>query len=73
MQKDLGLLISHDLKWTDHIKAAFSKALSVLFLLKRSSPFLTMPAKLNLFKPMIVPVLACGRTCCYTIAGSSKP
>ena len=57
VQKDLGLLISRDLKWADHIRAACNKAIGVLCLLKRSSPLLTMSVKLNLFKSMIIPVV----------------
>ena len=72
MEKDLGLLISRDLKWTDDIKAACSRALSVLFLLKRSSSVLTMPAKLNLFKSVIIPVLIYGGTCWYANVDSLK-
>ena len=65
VQKDLGLLISRDLKWADHIRAACNKAIGVLCLLKRSSPLLTMSVKLNLFKSMIIPVLIYGSSCWY--------
>ena len=65
VQKDLGLLISRDLKWADHIRAACNKAIGVLCLLKRSSPLLTMSVKLNLLKSMIIPVLIYGSSCWY--------
>ena len=65
-QKDLGLLISRDLKWADHTRAACNKAIGVLCLLKRSSPLLNMSVKLNLFKSMIIPVLIYGSSCWYS-------
>ena len=41
IQKDLGIYVTRDLKWDIHIKKSASKALGVLFMLKRSSPHLT--------------------------------
>ena len=56
---------SLDLKWTDDLEAACRKAVSVLFLLKRSSPLLLIPANLNLLTARIISVLIYGNTCWY--------
>ena len=63
IQKDLGVYVTKDLKWDIHIKKSASKALGVLFMLKRSSPRLTPSVKLNLYKSMVLPVLLYGSVC----------
>ena len=65
VQKDLDLLISRDLKWADHIRAACNKAIGFLGLLKRRSPLLTMSVKMNIFKSKIILVLIYGGSCWY--------
>ena len=72
VRKDLGLLICHDLKWTDYIKAACNKTINVPSLLARSSTFLAMPGTSNLFKILNIPVLIYVITCWYAIVDSLK-
>ena len=50
LQKGLSIMISSNLKWKTPIQMATSKALRVFFMLKRSSPVLSAPVKLNLCK-----------------------
>ena len=53
-QRDLGLLISNDLKWDSHLKYAAQNALKVFFMIKRSSPSLPIATKIKLYKSMIL-------------------
>lgn len=71
-QKDLGILVSKDLKWDLHIKTACSKALGVFFMLKRSSPTLSLITKLNLYKSMVVPTLIYGSVCWFNNVTNTK-
>ena len=54
-----------------HKKSA-SKALGVLFMLKRSSPRLTPSVKLNLYKSMVLPVLLYGSVCWFANITNTK-
>ena len=65
LQKDLGLIINAELKWNDHIGINISKAMKVLFMVKRNSPNLSLITKLNIYKSMIIPVLLFGSSCWY--------
>lgn len=65
-EKDLGVLVSHDLKWSEHIKEAVRKANSVLFLIKRNcSATLPVKHKLNMYKSMVIPVISYGSSVWY--------
>ena len=72
VQKDLGLMISSDLKWDEHIKAAANKALKVFFMIKRNSPFLPTQTKIKLHKSMILPTLIYGSNCWSTNVANMK-
>ncbi len=71
-QKDLGIHMSNDMKWNQHIKTAAKKALGVFFMLKRSSPSLTPPTKMKLYKSMVLPVLIYGSTCWFANVENTK-
>ena len=45
LQKDLGLLITPDLKWHQHVNFKCQKTLSAFFMLSRSSPNLSTASK----------------------------
>ena len=53
-------------------KKSANKALGVLFMLKRSSPRLTLSAKLNLYKSMVLPVLLYGSICSFANLTNTK-
>ena len=72
IQKDLGKIVSDDLKWIYHIKTATKKALGVFFMLKRSSPKLNPSTKLNLYKSMVLPILIYGSSCWFANVESCK-
>ena len=72
IQKDLGVYVTEDLKWDIQIKKSGSKALGVLFMLKRSSPRLTPSVKLNLYKSMLLPVLSYGIVCWFANVTNTK-
>ena len=57
-EKNLGVIVSSDLSWTPHIRKQCQKAVSVFFLIRRNiSSSVSVAARLNLYKSMIVPVL----------------
>ena len=60
---DLGLIISDDMKWNEHIDMVCLKAIRVFYMIKRNVSNLTAKAKLNLYKSMIVPILLYGSPC----------
>ena len=62
-QRDLGLLISNDLKWDIHLKYAAQNALKVFFMIKRSSPSLPIATKIKLYKSMILRTLIHSSNC----------
>ena len=61
--RDLGLLISNDLKWDIHLKYAAQNALKVFFMIKRSSPSLPIATKIKLYKSMILRTLIHSSNC----------
>jgi hypothetical protein len=62
-QLDLGITISQNLKWSEHIRKVVRKASNVLGLLVRNScPSLTAHHKLQLYKSMVVPVITYGNS-----------
>ena len=63
VQKDLGLTISSDLNWNNHIDNACKKANRVIFMIKHNTNNLSRTAKLNLYKSMVVPVLTYASPC----------
>ena len=73
-QKDLGVLLSDDLNGTNTFKKAVIKARNVLWMVKKNSQILSPTAKLNIYEPMIVPILMYGSNvwypnniCCKTL------
>ena len=72
IQKDLGVYVTTDLKWDIHKKKSASKALGVLFMLKRRSPRLTPTVKLKLYKSMVLPVLLYGSVCWFANVTNTK-
>ena len=57
-EKDLGVVVSSDLSWTPHIRKQCQKTVSVFFLIRRNiSSSVSVAARLNLYKSMIVTVL----------------
>ena len=71
-QKGLGIHMSDDMQWNHHIKSTTIQALGVFFMLKRSSPNLSPPTKLKLYKSMVLPVLICGSTCWFPNVENTK-
>ena len=57
VHKDLGLVITSNLDWTLHITTIINSAMRVFQMVKRSSPFLPVFSKLNIYKSMILPKL----------------
>ena len=72
IQKNLGVYVTEDLKWDIHIKKSASKALGILFMLKRSSPRLTPSVELKLYKSMVLPVLLYGSVCWFANVTNTK-
>ena len=62
-QSDLGLILSSDLKWDQHIEKAFKNAIDVFFMIERNVSNIYWTTKLNLYKSMIVPILVYGGPC----------
>ena len=59
--KDLGVLLSSDLSWSDHIHRIVSKAYKMLGLIRRSfSNSLPIPVKNSYISLLFVPI-------CYTV------
>ena len=71
-QKDLGIYVSDDMKWSHQIKTATKKALGVFFMLKRSSPEHSAPTKLKFYKSMVLSVLIYGKTCWFANVENTK-
>ena len=72
LQKDLGLIITPDSKWHQHVKFKCQKALSAFFMLCRSSPNLSTASKLDLYKSMILPQFMYACPCWYPDLGDLK-
>ena len=64
MEKDLGLIVQSDLKWSHHIDKACAKAFRIYFMIKRNVSNLSYQSKLQLYKSMIVPTVLYA-SCCY--------
>ena len=62
-QKDLGLIVSNDLTWSQHMEKACVKANRVFFMIKRNTSNLHWKAKLNLYKSMVIPVIMYASSC----------
>ena len=59
VQKDLGVLISKDLFWTENCNQRRTKSLKSLWFLKRNISFKsTTKAKLNAYTGYVVPVIS---------------
>ena len=69
---DLGVLISKDLKWKDHILKAIQKGIKVFQLVRRVLPFsLSTGKKLMLYKTLVLSILLyaspCWAPCCFSL------
>lgn len=63
---DLGLTLSHDLKWSNHVEKKIINANRVFQMIRRnSSNLLTIKAKINLYKATIIPTLLYGSECIW--------
>ena len=68
-EKDLGVMITNDLKWNTHILSRCKKAHCVLHMLMRNvSPLTSWRTKCDLYKSMVLPVL----TYCSPVWSPSK-
>lgn len=56
-QKDLGVLMTKDLKWGEHINTIVKKANSFLYVIKRSFQLITTNVFLKIYKTYIRPLL----------------
>ena len=66
VEKDLGVMVSANLHWTEHWKRRCIKAYAAFFMIKRNvSSVTTLLTKLNLFKCYLVAVLTYGMQVCY--------
>ena len=64
VEKDLGVMVSANLHWTEHWKRCIN-AYAAFFMIKRNvSSVTTLLAKLNLFKSYLVPILTSGMQVC---------
>ena len=60
-EKDLGIIISTSLKWSEHITCICGKSNRVLSMLKRNSARrLHWRQRLNMYKSMVLPILSYG-------------
>ena len=69
---DLGVLISKDLKWKDHILKAIQKSIKVFQFIRRALPFsLSIEKKLMLYKTLVLSILLyaspCWAPCCFSL------
>ena len=65
-EKDLGVILTNNLKWSIHFTTACRKANTMLSLIQRnSSPSLTWYHKLNMYKSTIVPIIMYGSCVCF--------
>ena len=62
-QKDLGLIVSNDLTWSQHMEKTRVKANRVFFMIKRNTSILHWKAKLNLYKSMVILVIMYASSC----------
>jgi Reverse transcriptase (RNA-dependent DNA polymerase)/Endonuclease-reverse transcriptase len=59
-QIDLGITVSHDLKWEDHILGIVKRANSIIYLVKKSFHNITGDIFIKIYKSFIRPVLEFG-------------
>ena len=60
-QKDLGLIISHDFKWNNHLSLKLSKAQNLYFFIRNTVPWSTPSAvKFNIYCSTILSVIMYG-------------
>ena len=69
---DLGLYIADILNWDAHVEAKCSKANKVFFMMKRSSPHISVKSKLNLYKTMVLPIMMYASCCCHASVRSMR-
>ena len=71
--RDLGLIVSSNLLWSEHISRRLGKAYGSLNLLKRNvSTKLRVSAKLNLYKSTVVAVISDASPCWYASRGDMR-
>ena len=57
-QKDLGIIISHDFKWTNHLSKKLTKAQNLLFFFRSTVPWSSPSAiKFNIYLSTILSVI----------------
>ena len=60
-QKDLGIIISHDLKWNNHLSTKLSKAQNLYFFIRSTVPWSTPSAiKFHIYSSTILSVIMYG-------------
>ena len=60
-QKDLGIIISHDFKWTNHLSKKLTKAKNLYFFIRSTFPWSSPPAiKINIYSSTILSVIMYG-------------
>ena len=65
--KDLGLMVTSNLSWSTHIGSKIRGANTVFFFIKRNTSATQIRVRLNLFKPMLLPILSFPR-CCFSLS-----
>ena len=59
--KDLGIIVSHNLKWTEHVQTKLTKARRCFYSLKQRIPWQTpSDKKFNLYSSLVLSVLLYG-------------
>ena len=72
-QRDLGVVVTSNLKWDNHIDIRISKARKFFFLLKNTIPWSTpSKTKYNLYRSMVLSVLLYGAVICSPSISSLK-
>ena len=62
--KDLGLMISANLNWSENLKTRISKTMKTWFMIKRNtSKELPMTTKIHLYRAVLCPILLFGSEC----------
>ena len=70
-QKDLGVMMSRDLKWDLHVETGCRKASQCFFLLKRWLPqTASLLCKLNAYRALLVPILTYASPVWYVNCGN---
>ena len=72
-QRDLGVVVTSNLKWDNHIDIRISKARKFVFLLKNTIPWSTpSKTKYNFYRSMVLSVLLYGAVICSPSISSLK-